>query len=153
MILGKVFSPNAIKVNLKSTDKKSLFGELVDVLGENYPSLDKKVTLKAIIERESKMTTGIMSGVAVPHGRVDSVQDVQGVIGISSDGIEYDSIDGQPVHLVFLMVSSPASCESHLQALKRLARILENSSFREQMKNVSSSQEAYELLCKFESEL
>jgi len=153
VILGKVFSPNTIKVNLKSSDKKALFCELLDVLGAVHPELDKKATLKAICDREAKMTTGIMPGIAVPHGRVESIQNVQGVIGISSDGIDYDSIDGQPVHLVFLMVSSASACESHLQALKRLASILEQSSFREQMKNVSDAQEAYDLLCKFESEL
>ena len=135
MLLDKVFNPKAVNIDLKSEDKDEVFEELIEELVSVNPSLDRSVALAAVKEREAKMSTGIMSGIAVPHAKTSAVTDVQGAIGISRSGIDYDALDGKPVHLIVLILSGADSTELHLRVLKRLARLLENSEFYAELMN------------------
>ena len=117
------------------------------------PSLDRSVALAAVKEREAKMSTGIMSGIAVPHAKTSAVTDVQGAIGISRSGIDYDALDGKPVHLIVLILSGADSTELHLRVLKRLARLLENSEFYAELMEQKTAEAAYNVFCKYEKEL
>lgn len=99
------------------------------------------------------MSTGIMSGIAVPHGKTDAVTEVHGAIGISRAGIDYEALDGKPVHLIFMLLSSPDSSELHLRVLKRLARLLENTKFYNALLEQKSSEAVYDLVCKYETDL
>lgn len=103
MVLGSIFSPSLIKVDLESEDKNEVFEELVEVFVANNPHVSRLDLLDAIRAREDKQSTGIMRGIAIPHGQLDSISSVKGVIGISRNGIEYDSLDREPVHLVFML--------------------------------------------------
>ena len=150
MILGDVFSAKAIKVNLESESKDEVFEELVEELVAVQNGMDRRKVLGAIRSRESLMSTGIMHGIAIPHGKTDAVSGVIGAIGVSQAGIEYDSLDKSPVHLVFLLVSSPEDSECHLQALKRLALVLEDPSFYESLLAQQTPQGVYDTLCKYE---
>ena len=87
MLLDKVFNPKAVNIDLKSEDKDEVFEELIEELVSVNPSLDRSVALAAVKEREAKMSTGIMSGIAVPHAKTSAVTDVQGAIGISRSGM------------------------------------------------------------------
>ncbi len=150
MILGDVFNPRAIKINLESESKDEVFEELVEELVAVQNGMDRRKVLGAIRSRESLMSTGIMHGIAIPHGKTDAVSGVKGVIGISRSGISYDSLDKAPVHLIFLLVSSPDESECHLQALKRLALVLEDPSFFESLLAQQTPQGVYDTLCKYE---
>lgn len=150
MILGDVFSPKAIKVNLESESKDEAFEELVEELCAVQSGIDRRKVLGAIRSRESLMSTGIMHGIAIPHGKTDSVSGVIGAIGISRTGIDYDSLDKAPVHIIFLLVSSPEDSECHLQALKRLALVLEDPAFFTSLLSQQTSQGVYDTLYKYE---
>ena len=117
MVLGQIFSPEAISVNLQSESKDEVFEELVEKLVEVYSGLDRTKVLNALLEREQKMSTGIFPGIAVPHARTDMVDKVCGVIGVSKKGIDYDSLDKKPVHLF-----TNLSMRLNTMTKKRLAR-------------------------------
>ena len=153
MLLDKVFNPKAVNIDLKSEDKDEVFEELIEELVSVNPSLDRSVALAAVKEREVKMSTGIMSGIAVPHAKTSAVTDVQGAIGISRSGIDYDALDGKPVHLIVLILSGADSTELHLRVLKRLARLLENSEFYAELMEQKTAEAAYNVFCKYEKEL
>ena len=153
MVLGEALSPKAIKIDLESTEKDEVFEELVEELVAISPELDRQVILQAIKDRESKMSTGVLPGIAVPHGKTDVVNGVKGIVGISRQGIEYDSLDGKPVHVVILLLTSPDSSELHLRILKHLARLLESSSFYGDLMAQKTPQDVYDLICRYEEEL
>lgn len=153
MLLDKVFNPKAVNIDLKSEDKDEVFEELIEELVSVNPSFDRSVALAAVKEREAKMSTGIMSGIAVPHAKTSAVTDVQGAIGISRSGLDYDALDGKPVHLIVLILSGADSTELHLRVLKRLARLLENSEFYAELMEQKTAEAAYNVFCKYEKEL
>ena len=149
MILEKVFSPETIIMNLESTDKDELFEEMVEALVAVQPEISRSEALTALRERESKMSTGIMHNIAVPHGNCASAKDVVGAIGISRKGIDYDSLDKAPVFLVFLILCNPSQPEMHLSVLKELASVLQNPAFVKEVMGKENPQEVYDLLCAY----
>jgi PTS system fructose-specific IIC component/PTS system nitrogen regulatory IIA component len=153
MVLGSIFSPSLIKVDLESEDKNEVFEELVEVFVANNPHVSRLDLLDAIRAREDKQSTGIMRGIAIPHGQLDSISGVKGVIGISRNGIEYDSLDGEPVHLVFMLFSSCSSCSFHLGVLHRVAILLKDPAFFPSMLEQRSSEGVYSTICKYEDVL
>ena len=105
MILQDVLLPEFIKIDMEAEDKDEAFEELVAW----YCQADKSKTskqglhdsiLESIKTREAKMSTGIHKGIAVPHGKTDAVENMCGVLGISNKGVQYDSLDGEPVYLL-----------------------------------------------------
>lgn len=150
MIFSKVFSSESVILDLQSKDKDSLFEELVNALYATDHSLDKEEILLSVKERESKMTTGIMHSIGVPHGNSKSVKGCIGAIGISRSGIEYESLDGQPVHFVFMLICGNGEDELHLEVLKMLATILQDSSFVEKLLGMKDSKDVIDLLCSSE---
>ena len=153
MLLSKVFNPKAVNIDLQSEDKDEVFEELIEEFVYANPSLDRTAALNAVQERESKMSTGIMPSIAVPHGKTDAVKEVCGAIGVSRTGIDYDALDGKPVHLIFMLLSSPENSELHLRVLKRLARILEKPKFYNALMEQTSPDAVYDLICKYETDL
>jgi nitrogen PTS system EIIA component len=154
MLLQRVFAPGRIKIGLESEDKDELFEELVDLLakdgGRDYP---RASVLTAVREREDKMSTGIKKGIALPHGKAEGLSGLSGALGISKRGIDYSSLDGEPVYLVFMLVSSPKDSELHLAALKRLAILLDEPEFYTDLLRSDSSERASAIIRNYESRL
>ncbi len=151
MLLQQVFTPGRIKIGLESEEKDELFEELVDLVasrdGRGFP---RAAVLSAVREREEKMSTGIKKGIALPHGKAEGVDSLIGAIGISHRGIDYNALDGEPVYLVFLLVSSPNEAELHLRALKRLARLLDDPGFYTELVQADSPERAFQIIKSFE---
>ena len=153
MILGKIFSPSMIKVPLEGEDKEEVFEELVDVyVSRTDRSLREKI-LDAVNERETKLSTGIKRGIAVPHARLDEIREICGVIGISPAGVDYESLDGQPVHIVFLILSPGGDCFSYLRVLRRLALLMENPDFYPALLQEKTAEGIHAVICRFEDAL
>lgn len=150
MILGQVFSSEAINVKLQSEDKDEVFEELVEQLVGVCPELDRSVALNAILEREQKMTTGILPGIAVPHARINSVDRIYGVVGVSKRGIDYDSLDQKPVHLFFLLISPVDDCEQHLKVISQLSQLLKTPGFCDDILAQDNAAGVYSVICKYE---
>jgi len=150
MLLKDIFLTDRINVDLESEDKDEVFEELVECLVTSYGIDGRDEILESIREREEKMSTGIKTGIALPHGKTDIVKGIHGVIGISKSGIDYDSLDGKPVHLLLLLVSSQEDAEQHLRTLKKIAQILEMPDFYSEIIKAAKPEIAYRVLKKFE---
>ena len=150
MILGQVFSPNTINLNLESTEKDEVFEELVENFISVYSESKRVSVLSAVLEREDKLSTGIGKGFAVPHGICNDIEGVKGFIGISRSGIDFDSLYNKPVHIIFMMVSGSKDTEYHLQVMKRLALILNTSGIMENILSKKTSQEVFDTLIHLE---
>ncbi|MDO4506284.1 MAG: PTS sugar transporter subunit IIA [Spirochaetales bacterium] len=150
MNFSKIFSPKSVILDLQSEEKDKLFEELVQAIHDANPNLDREEVLASVLDRESKMTTGIMHSIGVPHGNSKSVKGCVGAVGISRKGINYESLDGQPVHYVFMLICGQGEDELHLEVLKELAVLLQDKQFMEDLENAREPQEVYNLLCRSE---
>ncbi|HEY9594208.1 MAG TPA: PTS sugar transporter subunit IIA [Spirochaetia bacterium] len=129
LLLRDLFIPARIKCHLEAEDKGEAFEELVDLLVTHYGLDCRDEILEAINLREAKMSTGIKKGIAIPHAKTSFTSGVIGVLGISDNGIDYESLDGEPVHMLFLLVSSEDEAGTHLAVLKKIAVLVENPNF------------------------
>ena len=116
------------------------------------PSLDKESLVKVLLERERLGSTGIGDGVAIPHGKFSGIDEPVISFGRSSNGLDFDSMDGQPAHLFFLLVAPENSASIHLKALARIAKILKNSSFRKILMEVETKEELYKTIIQNDEE-
>ena len=146
MILTQIVSPSCIIVPLASTEKEVAITELVDVLGENKLLLDRDVVLKSVLMREQTRSTGIGSGVAIPHGKCDGVKELVMAVGIAHDPIDFASVDDKPVKLILLLVSPANQTGPHIQALAKISRLMLDEEFKKQLEESDSAEQAYELL-------
>ncbi len=155
MLISEIFKPDWVLVDLKSTTKEDLFRELVDFLVHKAPALSRETLLTGLWEREKKMTTGIARNIALPHTHLPNLNRTYGVLGISQKGIEYQSLDGKPVHVVMMLVGDDNAPDGHLFVLKNLALLMTNPEFYPALmkcktaKDVSTTISEFEELSKF----
>ncbi len=130
-------NPAAMSVDLQATDKKGVIKELVDLLvksGEIKPKEEAKV-VKVLLEREALGSTGIGQGIGIPHSKFAGVRKLVGAFGLSRKGVDFESLDGEPVYIFFLLVAPEDSAGPHLKALARISRLLKDKYFRETLKS------------------
>ena len=140
---------DAIEPDIKSTTKSEAIKELVALLKDSGAIAEAGPIAEAILKREELGTTGIGEGIAVPHGKSNAVYRLVAAFGRSVKGIDFDSIDNQPVQLLFLLVAPADSAGPHLMALARISRLLKNKDFRSGL--INAKDEA-EILKMFEAE-
>jgi len=152
MILTQILQPTCVKVPLESKDKESAIVELVDLLNDNGLLLDKDIVLEAVLTREKTRSTGIGSGIAVPHGKCKAVKELVMAIGITDEPIDFASVDGRPVKIIILLVSPSDQTGPHIQALARISRLMLDEEFKQALEKATSAEEVYELLNNRENE-
>jgi PTS system fructose-specific IIC component/PTS system nitrogen regulatory IIA component len=150
VFLYEAFPPELIKINLEAEDKDEVFEELVNKFCEATKSDARDEILEALWEREDKMSTGIQKGIAIPHAKTTAIDGIHGVLGVSKKGIDYDALDGQPVYLVFMLIAPLSDSEAHLRLLKRLAELLDNHKFYEDLLIQNDPQSASRIIKKYE---
>lgn len=146
MTLTQILQPTSVKVPLESKDKKSAIIELVDLLDSNKLLLDRDTALDAVLTREKTRSTGIGSGIAIPHGKCKAVKELIMAIGIAQDAIDFDSVDKKPVKIIILLISPLDQTGPHIQALARISRLMLDEKFKQSLENAGSAEELYELL-------
>ena len=152
MKLSEILNPDNIIPDLRAKDKKGVLEELVDVIVSHDPSLDKGSLVKVLLERERLGSTGIGDGIAIPHGKFRGLKHPVISFGRSLEGLDFDSMDGQPAFLFFLLVAPENSASIHLKALAKISKILKNSSFRNVLMQASSSKELYQTIIQNDEE-
>jgi PTS system fructose-specific IIC component/PTS system nitrogen regulatory IIA component len=150
MLLQSLFSPKCIKIDIKAEDKTGVLCELVDFLVRVHNLNNKEDILDKIFKREEKMSTGLKKGYAFPHGKLEIISCCYGVLGISKKGIDFQALNGEPVHIFFLLVDSVFDVVEHLLVLKRIARLVEIPALYGELLNVQTACEAHEIISKFE---
>ncbi|MCF8127621.1 MAG: PTS sugar transporter subunit IIA [Deltaproteobacteria bacterium] len=146
MRLSEILAIDNIIPDLKAKNKKGVLGELAEVIASYDTNIDKGMLVKVLIEREHLGSTGIGDGVAIPHGKLSSVKQPIVSFGRSKKGLDFDSMDGQPAYLFFLLLAPENSSGVHLQVLTKIARILKSSTFRKALMQVGSREEIYETI-------
>jgi len=126
--------------DLKATDKKGVIREFAALLSAAGKVRDADELIRVVVERESLGSTGIGDGVAIPHGKLPFIHEMIVAFGRSRQGVDFQSMDGKPVHLFFLLVTPEDSPGDHLRTLARISRILKNSPLRENLKNAADRQ-------------
>ncbi|MCX5634918.1 MAG: PTS sugar transporter subunit IIA [Planctomycetota bacterium] len=146
MNLAQILQPGCVKVPLNGRDRQSVITELVDLLNEKGLLLDKKIVLDAVLMREQTRSTGIGSGIALPHGKCKGVRELVMAIGIAGEPIDFASVDGKPVKIVILLASPVDQTGPHIQALARISRLMLDTKFKENIEKAASANEVYSLL-------
>jgi PTS system nitrogen regulatory IIA component len=126
--------------------------ELAEPIVHQDPSLDKGALVKILLERERLGSTGIGDGVAIPHGKIHGASHPMVSFGRSHRGLDFESMDGQPAFLFFLLVAPENSASIHLKALAKIAKILKNSSFRQMLMEVPTRRELYQTIIENDEE-
>jgi len=152
MLLTQILQPTCVKVPLEGKDKESVITELVDLLDANGLLLDKNIVLDAVLMREQTRSTGIGSGIAIPHGKCKAVKELVMAIGIAHDPIDFASVDGKPVTIIILLVSPADQTGPHIQALARISRLMLDEQFKQGLEKSTSAEQVYELLSNKENE-
>jgi PTS system nitrogen regulatory IIA component len=132
--------------NLKSRTKKEVLVELSDVFSHGNTDIDRSNVIEVLLEREKLGSTGIGDGIAIPHGKLAGLEKLIISFGRSVTGVDFDSLDGKPVHIFFLLLAPENSAGQHLKALARISRMLKDVSFRESLIKAETSEEAYNLI-------
>lgn len=148
MKFADFISVKAIKPELESKDKEAVIRELVASLvtaGEIMEDSAESI-IKAIMKREELGSTGIGRGIAVPHTKHPSVEKLVGTVGVSTEGVDFNSLDGESVHLFFLLVSPPDRPGDHLRALENISRQLRDDMFCKFLKQSKSIDDIKTLL-------
>ena len=151
MILTQILQPNCVKVPIKNKEKEDAITELIDLLENNGLLLDRNVALDAVLTRERIRSTGTGAGIAIPHGKCNAVKEFVMAIGIAHDPIEFDSVDGKPVKILFLLVSPENQTGPHIQALAAISRLMLNEEFKQKLERAASAEEVYGLLDEIEN--
>jgi len=123
--------PDLVIPELHGGAKSDVLAEMASHLAKNQSGIDPEGLRRVLEERELLASTAIGDGIAIPHGKLDSVNQLVGTLGRSVRGLEFDSIDGKPTHLVFMLVAPASSTGIHLKALARLSRLFRDALFRQ----------------------
>ena len=153
MQLSEIIIKQNIIPALKSRDKQGVLEELAESIARQEHSVEKNTLVKVLMEREKLGTTGIGDGVAIPHGKLSNIDQPLISFGRSKDGLDFDSMDGQPSHLFFLLVAPDNSSGVHLQVLAKIAKLLKNNDFRNELMAASDSEELYQTIIRTDQEL
>ncbi len=153
MSLTELLDESAVLVNLKGTQKQDVIEELAEALTASGKISDNREVLQAVLEREKIMSTGIGKGVAIPHGKCKAVDKLVGVLGIKKEGVDFQSLDEQPVFLFFLLVSPLNVSGPHIRALAHISRLLRHDNLRKRLIATETPREALELITEEEENM
>jgi mannitol/fructose-specific phosphotransferase system IIA component (Ntr-type) len=152
VLLSELLTPARVRVALEARTKDGVIEELVGVLRDTGAVDDAEGVLRAVRQREEVLSTGVGSGVAIPHGKSDGVAGLAMAAGVAVPPIDFDALDGQPVSLFFLLVGPESAAGPHVKTLSRIARLVRRDDFRERLAAAASAEEFLAVLAEAESE-
>ena len=153
MKITDILNESVIRTNLPGTTKEEIINAMIDIVAGQSHVIDKEKMRIAIFEREKIMSTGVGSGFALPHGKTDAVSDIVAAFAVTAQAIDYQSLDDQPVRLVFLLVGRDNMVGPHIKLLSRISRLMNKEDFRKQLLEAKSPREIFEIFQKEEETL
>lgn len=151
MRLTEILKPSDIKVPLAATTKNDAIAELVNLLADNGQIKDPKKVLASVLDREATRTTGIGNGLAIPHGKCEGTEQLVMAIGKPGAPIDFQSIDGRPVTLIWLLSSPQDKTGPHIHALARISRLMTIDKFRQALAGATTPQAIFDLIVQQEN--
>lgn len=149
MTLLDLISEQSIIIGLRGTTKREIIEELVGAIDSNQ-IVDRGRVQESVLQREGIMSTGIGHGIAIPHGKSEAVRALSGVLGVKREGVDFESLDGQPAYIFFLLVSPADVSGPHIKALARISRLLKGEAFRKALIQAHTSQEILSIIAEEE---
>lgn len=146
MQLDQIFKVEFINANLVARNKDEALAELVNTIIRGGLKLNYSSIIEILKQREKLGSTGIGDGVAIPHGKVAELDDIVVAFGRSIDGIPYDSLDGKPVYLLFLLLAPENSAGQHLKILAKISKMLKDVNFRKKLLKAKSQSDLYKII-------
>ena len=145
MKICDILHQDKIIPELKSKDKNEIIDELVDLFKTDARVKNLEDIRNAVLEREKIMSTGVGKGCAIPHGKTSGVNEIIAGFAKTSTPVDFQSLDDQPVNLVFLLVGKENQVGPHIKMLSRISRMMNNDEFREKLIKASSEKEIYQI--------
>ncbi|OXS57445.1 PTS system D-fructose-specific IIA component (F1P-forming) (Frc family) /PTS system D-fructose-specific IIB component (F1P-forming) (Frc family) /PTS system D-fructose-specific IIC component (F1P-forming) (Frc family) [Bacillus sp. V-88] len=146
MRITELLTKDTIQLHVSSHSKNGVIDELVSVLDQSGKLQDRDEFKKAILNREAQSTTGIGEGIAIPHAKTSAVKAPAIAFGKSEEGVDYESLDGAPAHLFFMIAATEGANQTHLEALSRLSSMLMDMDVRKALLNASTKEEVLEII-------
>ncbi|WP_044338069.1 PTS fructose transporter subunit IIABC [Rossellomorea aquimaris] len=146
MRITELLTKDTIQINITSTSKTGVIDELVTVLDKSGKLEDPEEFKQAILNREAQSTTGIGEGIAIPHAKTSAVKAPAIAFGKSAQGVDYESLDGAPAHLFFMIAATEGANQTHLEALSRLSSMLMDGDVRKSLLNATTKEEVLEII-------
>lgn len=146
MSFKKPLTVETICLDLKGATKDAILAEMVDLLTASGCIRDRDAVLKAVTDREKRMSTGVQNGIAIPHGKTESVDCLVAALGIKKDGVDFGALDGQPSHIFVMTVSPDSRTGPHIQFLAEISRPLNDATVRNRLMAATSREEVLHLL-------
>ena len=146
MKIVEFLNEKAVFADLKATTKDAALRELVDVLAKAEGIKNREDLVRVLLNRESLGSTGIGQGVGIPHAKTNAVKKLVAALGISTNGVNFDALDGEPVHIFFLLVAPEDSAGPHLKGLARISRLLKDKHFRDSLKALKDEKAILKLI-------
>jgi nitrogen PTS system EIIA component len=140
-----VLPKDAILADLKAQDKKGILEELVEPISR-LKEVNREELVRVLMERERLGSTGIGSGIGIPHGKLKDLDGLVLGFGLSRKGVDFESMDNRPTHIFFLLVTPENSTGLHLKLLARISKILKHDPFRERLLKAADREEIYAII-------
>jgi fructose-specific phosphotransferase system IIA component len=150
MNIYSLLDNSTILANLKVQSKEELLNEMINVLAGEVSGEQLDEIRKSVFEREEIMSTGVGKSLAIPHGKVKSIERNYASFAMLKEPIDYDSIDGEPVKMVFLLAGPESKNSTHIKLLSRISRLMNSSAFREALSECETAEQIYEVFHKEE---
>lgn len=150
--LSDVLTENRILINIHGKDKYDVLEKMVHAVKTSEKVKDVENLLKKVLEREKIKSTGIGGGIGIPHAQTSGVTDIIACLGISESGVEFNSLDGKPVHLIFLIATRERTNNTYLGLLSRIARLFIDEPFKQKIIQSTSPEEIINLIREKEKE-
>lgn len=147
MNISDVLSVDRILFRLRGTTKAEIIDKLTSLLANDYRVRDHEKLCEAVHGRERILSTAVGNGFAIPHAKTDSVNGIVMAFGLLDKPIDFDSLDGSPIDLVFLIVSDQKQVSSYVQLISRVATIMNKDGLHAKLAQAKSANEIYDLLC------
>lgn len=146
MKITDILSPAMVIPELKGREKNAVLKEMAEWMAAQEPSMDGKKILQVLLDREKISSTAIGEGVAIPHGKMAGVKSVRGIFARSPQGMDFESLDGGPTHLFFVLIAPENSAADHLKALARISRLLKDPDFRARLMEGKTGEELFAVI-------
>jgi fructose-specific phosphotransferase system IIA component len=150
MKITDILNESVIKTNLAGNTKEEIINAMIELAATQKQVVDKERMRAAIFDREKIMSTGVGSGFAIPHGKTDAVRDIVAAFAVTAIPIDYQSLDDQPVRLIFLLVGKENMVGPHIKLLSRISRLMNKEDFRRQLLEAKTSADVLEIFRKEE---
>ncbi len=151
MSYSQLFKEKNIVDDVKAVEKREAIEELIDAAVSRglCPKTKKKVILESLLDREKLGSTGLGHGVAIPHVKIDGLQGSVSLLARSKEGVDFNAVDGEAVHIFFLLISSSKDAEGHLSILQWISRLARHQDFGSFVRNAKDSKEIFSIVKEF----